>query len=158
MLRYTQVRITFEEVPTEVCLSLSISGCQNRCQGCHSPELRLDEGVEITDVVMQDLLTHNEGVSCVLFLGEGRDPERLKELARLVNNAGLKVALYSGRNAVEEDIWQVFDYIKIGEYDSRFGALNVPTTNQRLYQKVKPQQYATKLGVIWNDITARLWR
>ena len=50
------------------------------------------------------------------------------------HNYNLKVAIYSGRNNVESDFYEVFDYIKIGEYKEEFGPLNKETTNQRLYE------------------------
>lgn len=148
MIKYVNKLVTFEELPTEVTLSLSISNCQNRCPGCHSSELRKDIGIELTDDVLDELIYENSGVSCVLFLGEGNDKNRIIELARKVKQHNLKVALYSGRDEVEDELWNEFDYIKIGRYIQSLGPLNNPKTNQRLYEIVNKKRI---------DITKRFW-
>ena len=148
MIKYVNKQVVFEELPTEVTLSLSISNCQNRCPGCHSSELRKDIGTELTDDILDKLIQENDGVSCVLFLGEGNDKNRIIELARRVNQHNLKVALYSGRDEVEDKLWNEFDYIKIGRYIQKLGPLNSPTTNQRLYQIRENKRI---------DITNKFW-
>ena len=138
--------VTFEEIPTEVTLSLSISNCQNRCSGCHSPELRCNIGTELTNEVLDELINKNNGISCVLLLGEGNDRSRLIDIAKRVRNEHkLAVALYSGRDNVEEDVWNAFDYVKIGRYVASLGPINKVTTNQRLYKSGK-------------DITNLFWK
>ena len=146
MIKYVQSMVTFEEIPTEVTLSLSISNCQNRCSGCHSPELRCNIGTELTNEVLDELINKNNGISCVLLLGEGNDRSRLIDIAKRVRNEHkLAVALYSGRDSVEEDVWEAFDYVKIGRYVESLGPLNKVTTNQRLYKSGK-------------DITNLFWK
>lgn len=138
--------VTFEEIPTEVTLSLSISNCQGKCTGCHSPELRCNIGTELTNEKLDELITKNSGISCVLLLGEGNDKEELIRVAeRVRNHWKLAVALYSGRDSVEEDVWEAFDYVKIGRYVASLGPLNKVTTNQRLYKSRK-------------DITNLFWK
>lgn len=149
MIKYITSQVTFEELPTEVTLSLSISNCQNRCLGCHSPELRGNIGIELTDAELKRLINKNSGVNCVLLLGEGNDKGRLIELAGLIRSIGLKAALYSGRDEVEEDLFQVFDYIKVGRWDERFGPLNSRTTNQILYKIENNQRI---------NITEKFWK
>ena len=149
MIKYITSQVTFEELPTEVTLSLSISNCQNRCLGCHSPELRGNIGIELTDAELKRLINKNSGVNCVLLLGEGNDKGRLIELAGLIRSIGLKAALYSGRDEVEEDLFQVFDYIKVGRWDERFGPLNSCTTNQILYKIENNQRI---------NITEKFWK
>lgn len=149
MIKYITSQVTFEELPTEVTLSLSISNCQNRCLGCHSSELRGNIGIELTDAELKRLINKNSGVNCVLLLGEGNDKDRLVELAGLIRNIGLKAALYSGRDKVEEDLFQVFDYIKVGRWDERFGPLNSRTTNQILYKIENNQRI---------NITEKFWK
>lgn len=127
-------------------LSLSISNCQGKCLGCHSPELRCNIGTELTNEKLDELITKNSGVSCVLLLGEGNDKEELIRVAeRVRNHWKLAVALYSGRDSVEEDVWEAFDYVKIGRYVASLGPLNKVTTNQRLYKSRK-------------DITNLFWK
>ena len=146
---YTQV--VFAEIPDEISLTFSLSNCQNRCKGCHSGELRKNIGDELTFDVMCDLIDKNKGISCILIMGEGNDQEKLIELCRLIKRKynTLKMAIYSGRNEVEDEYYKLFDYVKIGAYIEEKGALNKETTNQRLYE--------IKNGEI-NDITYKFWK
>ena len=150
MIKYKDYFVVFEEIPNRISLALNITNCQNMCIGCHSPELRLDSGVELTNDEMDDLIQKNYGVNCVLFMGEGKDTERLLEIAQYIKNKyDIAVAVYSGRNNVEEEYYDIFDYVKVGEYKKEFGPLNSPTTNQRLYK-------VTKKGK--EDITHLFWK
>lgn len=150
MIKYKDYFVVFEEIPNRVSLALNITNCQNMCVGCHSPELRLDGGVELTNGEMDDLIEKNYGVNCILFMGEGKDRKRLLEIAQYVKNKyDIAVAVYSGRNNVEEEYYEIFDYVKVGEYKKEFGPLNSPTTNQRLYR-------VTEEGK--EDITHLFWK
>lgn len=150
MLKFKDSYIVFEEIPDRVSLAVNITNCQNNCIGCHSPELRLNNGEELTEGIIDKLIKENYGIDCFLFMGEGKDRGRLLELAKYIkHNYNLKVAIYSGRNNVEFDFYEVFDYIKVGEYKEEFGPLNKDTTNQRLYE-------ITSNSVI--DITYKFWK
>lgn len=151
MIKYvpSMTSVVLEEIPERVSLAVDISHCRGNCPGCHSPFLKEDIGEELTEDVIDTLVAGNYGVNCFLFLGEGRDPERLVRLASHVRSKGLEVALYSGRDAVEDAYWEVFDYIKLGPYVEALGPLDNPGTNQRLFK-------VTKKGR--EDITATFWR
>lgn len=155
MIKYTTSMITFAEIPDEICLSFNISNCQNNCIGCHSAELRKDIGTELSPELLTDLILKNDGITCVLFLGEGKDQETLISLAETVKKAGLKAALYSGRvtEEIEDCLWKTFDYIKAGPYIEEFGPLNKETTNQRLFKIKKEKDIFKK-----QDITFKFWR
>ena len=151
MIKYIpdMTSVVLEEIPDRVSLAVEISNCRGACVGCHSPFLRKDIGHELTGEIIDELVKSNFGVNCFLFLGEGRDPEALLDLADHVRSLGLEVAVYSGREVVEDIFWDHFDYIKLGPYIPEFGPLNNPSTNQRLYRirAGRPE-----------DITARFWR
>lgn len=150
MIKFKDSYIVFEEIPDRISLAVNITNCQNNCVGCHSPELRLNNGEELTEEIVDKLINENYGIDCFLFMGEGKDRGRLLELAKYIKrNYDLKVAIYSGRNDVELDFYEVFDYIKVGEYKEEFGPLNRGTTNQRLYE-------ITSNNVI--DITSKFWK
>lgn len=142
--------VVFSEIPDEITLAFNISNCQNHCVGCHSPYLQKDLGEELTDEKVKDYIEKNPGISCVCFMGEGNDQEALLNLAKHIkeDDPKLKVALYSGRQEVEEFLYDVFDYIKTGPYIEELGPLNSRTTNQKLYKK---------FGDGWEDITYRFW-
>jgi anaerobic ribonucleoside-triphosphate reductase activating protein len=150
MIKFKDSYIVFEEIPDRVSLAINITNCQNNCVGCHSPELRLNNGEELTEKIIDKLIKENYGIDCFLFMGEGKDKGRLLELVKYIkHNYNLKVAIYSGRNNVEFDFYEVFDYIKVGEYKEEYGPLNKETTNQRLYE----------IGIDGiKDITYKFWK
>ena len=139
--------IVLEEIPDRVTLAVEITNCQGSCPGCHSPFLRKDIGEELTEKALDAMLDDNFGVNCLLFLGEGNDRKALLRLAAHIRGTHpqMELALYSGRTEVEQEIREMFDYVKIGPYIAERGPLNERTTNQRLYRH----------GV---DITSRFWR
>lgn len=139
--------IVLEEIPGKVTLAVEISNCQGSCLGCHSPFLREDVGRELTSADIDSMIAENFGVNCFLFLGEGKDLKALLEIASYIKQRYplVELAIYSGREEVEEEIWQLFDYVKIGPYIAEFGPLNEKSTNQRLYYHRE-------------DITSVFWR
>ena len=40
--------VVMEEIPDKVTLAVDISNCTGLCEGCHSPFLRTDIGLELT--------------------------------------------------------------------------------------------------------------
>ena len=156
--------IVLEEIPDKVTLAVDISNCTGLCEGCHSPFLRKDVGEELTPEAVESMLDANFGVNCFLFLGEGNDHASLMEIASYIKKAypSLALAIYSGRENVEDDIWRLFDYVKVGPYRPSCGPLNERSTNQRLYH-IKHKKSATGLSVtdvksyVVEDITYRFW-
>lgn len=139
MIKYKPdtVSVVFNEVPDEVTLAIEITNCPGHCEGCHSPWLREDIGEELTLEVLNELIDKNRGITCVCFMGEGKDPEALKKLAysiKLRSDYPYKTALYSGRYELDKDYDRYFDYLKIGPYIEKYGPLNKKTTNQRFYE------------------------
>ena len=136
MLKYIPelTDVVLEEVPDRVTLAVEIPNCQGNCPGCHSPFLKQDIGEELTAEAADALLEENFGVDCFLLLGEGNDPAALLGLARHIKAAhpGVETALYSGRESVEDGIYEVFDFVKTGPYRAELGPLNERTTNQRI--------------------------
>ena len=128
--------VVFEEIPDKISLAVNITNCQNKCVGCHSPQLRKDIGNELTEDAVDKLIKDNEGINCFLFMGEGNDKESLLKIAKYIKEKynNLSLAIYSGRDEVEDEIYNLFDYVKIGPYIAEFGPLNKETTNQRLFK------------------------
>ena len=151
MIKYSDSFVVFEEIPDKVSLALNITNCANNCPGCHSPELALDMGQELTEDTIDRLINENAGANCFLFMGEGRDYKRLLELAMYIKEKYpyMAVGVYSGRDAVEDEYYKVFDYVKVGPYKEDLGPLNKRTTNQRLYKMVDG---------VKTDITERFWK
>lgn len=149
MLRYLYCKEVFKEVPDEITLGISISGCQIRCKGCHSRELWEDKGEELSMITLNDLIKSHKGITCVCLFGGEHDITTLKMLFSMVRHKyGLKTAWYCGLDKVPEnkkEIYLYLDWIKLGHYDSKLGGLDSPTTNQRLYRVVHN-------GYSWNTI------
>lgn len=155
MVKYKDAFVVFEEIPDKVSLAINITNCQNRCKGCHSPELRCDIGRELTNKEIDNLIKDNDGINCIIFMGEGNDINGIVKLAEHIKNTyhEMALAIYSGRESVEQKIWENFDYVKIGSYMEEFGPLNKETTNQKLYEvRHKDMGYET------TDITYKFWK
>lgn len=149
MIKYVprMTNVVLEEIPDRVTLAVEISNCQGNCIGCHSPFLKDDIGDELTEDVVDALIADNFGINCFLLLGEGRDKEAVRRIALHLKNAypSLERAIYSGRASVEDELFELFDYVKVGPYIEEFGPLNKSGTNQKLfYHRV--------------EITSRFWR
>ena len=157
MVKYYSTSVVFEEIPDEVTLAIEITNCTGMCVGCHSPWLRDDIGEELTPDKLFELIDANKGITCVCFMGEGKDPEALKWLAMDVRvmYPHIKTALYSGRTEVEPEYDSFFDYIKVGPYIPEKKALNFKTTNQRLY-RIDAQFGNDETERV--DITNKFWR
>ena len=147
----------FEEIPYKVTLAVNITNCQNRCVGCHSPELRENIGTDLTKDEVDKMIKENDGINCFLFMGEGNDKEGLISLMQYMKDKypSLSLALYSGREKVEGELLRYLDYVKVGPYIEMYGPLNKETTNQRLY-KVEHEFVDTEYRI--TDITDMFWK
>lgn len=154
MLKYVDTLVSFQEIPDEISLCINISNCPNNCPGCHSSYLKDDVGTPLTYVELMQLISQNQGISCVCFMGGDKEPWEVQRLAQRVKEEGLKAAWYSGKSEIPEDIRLVnFDYVKLGPYMEEKGPLNSRTTNQVMY---KIDHIADRPFVI--DITSRFWK
>ena len=139
MLRLASFDVVFQEVPGEVTLALNLSGCPNRCAGCHSPHLWEDMGEVLDDGLLDGLLgTYGSAVTCICFMGGDGDPLEVERLAGRIKQQSderLKTAWYSGKARLPEGCAVgAFDYVKLGPYIPELGGLDKETTNQRFYR------------------------
>lgn len=132
-MRYKDYDVVLQEVPNEISLSFTITGCKLSCDGCHSPYLwKEGSGEELTkDVFINILNKYKDMISCVLFMGGEWDSENLIKLLTTSKKLGLKTALYTGLEYIDSDIFQNLDYIKFGPWIKELGGLSSETTNQR---------------------------
>lgn len=155
MLKYLNYSIVFREIPDKTFLAFNVTGCENSCDGCHSPELREDIGTELKPKHFLNIVKKYVcGIDGVLFLGEGKSSDKplLLYLASLTKNERLLTALYSGRSDIPNDYYMFFDYIKIGPYVKTLGGLDSPTTNQRLYYISKPHTITDITHLFWKNV------
>ena len=140
MLKYANYDIVFQEVPEEVTLAINISNCPNQCPGCHSKYLWENIGKNLDKSELDRLVSqYKSGITCVCFMGGDAEPKEVSELAKQlkINNKNLKMAWYSGKNELPEDVSiEHFDYIKLGRYVAELGPLDSATTNQRMIQRL----------------------
>ena len=156
-MKYTGFTLSFQEVPGEVSLAISISNCPFRCSGCHSAYLRDDVGSPLTQEVLKHLLskyksphTDRYALTCVVFLGGDQHCHEFIELANFAHSLNLRVCLYTGAELsnVDHQIISVCDYIKVGPYIKSLGGLTSKSTNQRLY---KLPDYTDLTTNFWGD-------
>lgn len=138
MLRYHNYDIVFAEIPDETTLALNLTGCPNRCPGCHSPHLQSDSGRRLDEEELTALLRlYERAITCVCFMGGDAAPDEVARLAGIIHRSWprLRVGWYSGRAQLPESITpESFDYVKLGPWVETCGPLSAPTTNQRLYR------------------------
>lgn len=136
MLKYLYYKEIFSEIPGEITLGISISGCQIHCKGCHSRELWEDKGTPLTIEGLDTLLKMHKGITCLCLLGGEADIDALTELFMYAHRK-VKTAWYCGLDMIPKDkmgVIQYLDFLKLGHYDQELGGLASPTTNQRFYK------------------------
>lgn len=154
MLKFLYTNEVFREIPGEISLGISISGCQIHCKGCHSRELWEDAGNVLDINTIDTLLSAHKGITCLLLMGGEHDIDSLIELFQYAHSR-VKTAWYCGLDMIpksKKKILNYLDYYKIGHYDQELGGLDSPTTNQRLYK------YEHNVGEHWKDITNKFWK
>ena len=149
MLKYLYNQVVFSEIPQQITLGISISGCQIHCKGCHSRELWEDKGTQLTRKGLENLIISNDGITCLLLLGGEHDIDNLINLFYYVSVTfpKIKTAWYCGLDMIpkdKEEILDYLDYVKIGHFDLNLGGLDSPDTNQKLY-KINHNQEGNKL-------------
>lgn len=77
MLRFHNYDIVFQEIPYEVTLAINISGCPNRCKGCHSPHLWNDIG-KVLDESSIAVLMEKYGNALPVFVLWAEIPSQTK--------------------------------------------------------------------------------
>ncbi|MFS6938921.1 anaerobic ribonucleoside-triphosphate reductase activating protein [Neisseria animaloris] len=134
-LRFITEDVVWQEVPGEVSLAFLFSGCPLRCKGCHSADAwKTGSGAVLTEDYLKGRLKQYQGlITCVLFLGGEWQPDALKTMLQIVNEAGLKTCLYTGleREELSDGLLPYLTYLKTGRWIAELGGLNSPITNQR---------------------------
>lgn len=131
-----QTDITFQEVPNEVSLVLSISGCPHQCVGCHSVELwKKSNGVELSrDFLIEHIRKYQGLITCVCFFGGEWEENRLSALLTTVRDFQLKSCLYTGATDVSSELKDKLTYLKTGPWVEELGGLESINTNQRFIE------------------------
>ena len=151
MLKYVDTEVVFRELPEEISLAINISNCPCGCQGCHSSYLAGDIGVPLNVKELDRLIEKNKGITAICIMGGDNSPADVNAFAAYIKSFyNLKVGWYSGRPTISEYIdGRYFDYIKIGPYIPKYGPLDDPNTNQRMYKVTVADGH-----IVYNDITS----
>ena len=126
-------QIALQEVPGEISLCFSIAGCKIHCDGCHSPFLWKEENGELlTNKNFDKLLNQYQNfASCVLFMGGEWHEKELIQFLRLAKEKKFKTCLYTGEEAVSNEVLTELTFIKTGKWLQKLGGLDSPATNQK---------------------------
>lgn len=159
MLKYSNYAVTFSEIPDEICLYITLTGCLIHCPECNSKWLWEDTGKNLDCTELERLINENKGITCVVFGGGDGNIKSLWNLLYYLrtHHETLKTAFYSGSKNIIGYLINYLDYYKIGPFDSKYGPLNNPMTNQRLYKiEHKNSNYIDSTTLI--DITYKFWK
>ncbi|AVJ54926.1 anaerobic ribonucleoside-triphosphate reductase activating protein [Idiomarina sp. OT37-5b] len=135
LFRYCSEEVVFQEVPGEVSLAYTMTGCPVGCKGCHSADTwAVGSGLELTlDYLAQQLNRYQGFITCLAFMGGEWRPEMLKACLKLARRRGIKTCLYTGYDNVSIQLREHLDFLKTGPWVKELGGLDSPTTNQKFY-------------------------
>ncbi len=138
---YYDFKVVLQEVPGEISLCFSISGCNLRCEGCHSPFLwKEGNGNILTEEIYTTLLNQYKNLAtCVLFMGGEWHETELITMLQLAKKQNLKTCLYTGEKYVSEAITKQLTFLKTGKWKQKIGGLEKTNTNQN-FINVKTNQ------------------
>jgi len=124
--------VVFQEVPHEISLCFSVTGCKIGCKGCHSTELWNESyGMPLTNTKFINWLNkYKNMITCVIFFGGEWQASALIEKLLIAKNFGLKTCLYSGQDHIDINISQHLTFLKTGRWQPDLGGLDSSTTNQ----------------------------
>lgn len=132
-MNYNSIDIVFSEVPHEISLAFTITGCSLKCKGCHSSYLwDKNNGTKLTIDNYKALLNkYNNYITCVLFMGGEWHHEEIIQFLNIAKQYHLKTCLYTGEENISKEIYENLTFIKTGKYFSEFGGLDKIGTNQK---------------------------
>lgn len=134
-MRHIDMTVVLQEIPGEISLAFTITGCSLRCDGCHSKHTwNKRAGELLTPATFTHALDAYDGlVTCVVFFGGEWYEDELIELLRIARSRKLRTALYTGLDDVSQQLKNHLTFLKVGPYKKEKGGLASSATNQRLY-------------------------
>jgi len=135
-MHYHDFQVVFQEVPGEISLCFSISGCSLQCNGCHSPYLWKEGfGTQLSEKYYNEILKkYKNYATCVLFMGGEWHKEALILKLKSAIEKGYKTCLYTGENNISDNILNNLTWIKTGKWEQALGGLSCLTTNQKFIE------------------------
>lgn len=135
-MNYSEIETVLQEVPSEICICFTITGCKINCKGCHSPHLWSEgSGKKLTqEYFLKTLKKYQNYASCVLFMGgEWHKKELAKNLTTAVK-MGYSTCLYTGLENVDYEIRSKLTWLKTGPWIKELGGLDSSTSNQKFIE------------------------
>ena len=125
--------VVLQEVPGEVSLCFSITGCPLRCKGCHSSHLwKAGSGKPLTKEIYLNYLDRYNGLaSCVLFMGGEWHRTELMLLLDAALEKGYQTCLYTGEEKIDNELKSKCTWLKSGPWIQELGGLDSKHTNQK---------------------------
>lgn len=129
---YHSFRVVLQEVPNEISLCFSISGCPLHCKGCHSPHLWKDGSGKLLTIeeFKNILITYKKYATCVLFMGGEWHEKKLIKTLKIAKENNYKTCLYTGEKDVSSKIKHELTWLKTGSWNAILGGLQSKETNQ----------------------------
>lgn len=157
--KYVDAKVVFKEIPDEITLAISVSGCKIHCPDCHSKYLWEDIGTEINRDSVSTLIQQNKGISCICFMGGNLEDLEYELFWVHTRYPSLKIAWYTGESEIPRtNLVKYLDYIKVGPYIKEKGGLDNPNTNQRFYAKGRVLHKLSAYDNSFYDITDKFWK
>jgi len=135
-MNYSDIQIVLQEIPGEISICFTITGCKLHCEGCHSPYLWKEGSGEklLNEKYLKTLKKYKGFASCVLFMGgEWHQQELVKKLRR-AKEMGYKTGLYTGLESIDKEILEELTWLKTGAWIQKQGGLDRETTNQKFIE------------------------
>ncbi len=125
-------QVVLQEVPGEISLCFSISGCNIQCDGCHSPFLWKEaNGTFMSKEIYLDKLNQYKNLAtCILFMGGEWHKNELITMLKEAKEHHYKTCLYTGEESIPKEIQTHLTYLKTGKWQQKLGGLESNETNQ----------------------------
>ena len=133
---YHDFQIVLQEVPGEISLCFSISGCALKCEGCHSPFLwKKGNGKPLTPELFEEIvLKYKRLASCILFMGGEWHEKELVQFFQIAKSNNYKTCLYTGEESVSKELKSELTWLKTGKWQQQLGGLDSLDTNQKFIE------------------------
>lgn len=135
-MKYADISIVLQEVPGEISICFSITGCELKCNGCHSSYLwNKDSGMLLTEEIFTKTLNQYKNLaSCILFMGGEWHEKELINYLKLAKSLNFTTCLYTGEEEISTEILNELTWLKTGPWINKLGGLNRSTTNQKFIE------------------------
>ncbi len=135
-MNYSDIQIVLQEIPGEISICFTITGCKLHCEGCHSPYLWKEGSGEklINKKYLQTLQKYKGFASCVLFMGGEWHRQELVENLKRAKEMVYKTGLYTGLDRIDNEILEELTWLKTGAWISKLGGLDSEITNQKFIE------------------------